>query len=83
MHVTTAMITAARRAEYDYYQKGRVLGADRFIPTPDPVIRAMLGATLKRSSRPLNPSPEAKADASAARLTQRRIVTAVKLRRSR
>jgi hypothetical protein len=40
MRVTPTMIQAARRAEFDYYQKGRTLGADRFIPTPDVVIRA-------------------------------------------
>jgi hypothetical protein len=27
------MIDAARRAEYDYYQRGRLLGSERFIPT--------------------------------------------------
>jgi hypothetical protein len=47
MRVTPTMIQAARRAEFDYYQKGRTLGADRFIPTPDVVIRAMLEAVLK------------------------------------
>lgn len=41
------MVTAARRAEFDYYQKGRALGRERFVPTPDPVIKAMLAAALE------------------------------------
>jgi hypothetical protein len=45
--VTLEMIEAARRAEYDYYQKGRQIGAGRFIPTPDPVIKAMLEAAFR------------------------------------
>jgi hypothetical protein len=40
------MIEAARRADFDYYQRGRLVGAGRFIPTPDAVIRAMLQAAL-------------------------------------
>jgi hypothetical protein len=47
MRVTLEMIEAARRAEYDYYQRGRMLGSGRFIPTPDPVIGAMLDAVFK------------------------------------
>ena len=47
MRVTRAMIEAARRAEYDYHQKARTIGSERFIPTPDGVIRAMLEAALK------------------------------------
>lgn len=46
MNVTSAMVTAARRAEFDYYQKGRALSTERFIPTPDAVIRVMLEAAL-------------------------------------
>jgi hypothetical protein len=52
IRVTQDMITAARRAEYDYYQKGRVGGSDRFIPTPDPVIRVMLEAAMKLVTEP-------------------------------
>jgi hypothetical protein len=33
------MVEAARRAEWDCYQKGRELGSGRFIPPPDAVIR--------------------------------------------
>jgi hypothetical protein len=32
------MIIAARRAEFDFYQEGPKLGADRFVGTPDAVI---------------------------------------------
>jgi hypothetical protein len=46
MKITLEMIEAARRAEYDYYQRGRQIGAGRFIPIPDAVIRAMLEAAL-------------------------------------
>jgi hypothetical protein len=52
IRVTQDMITSARRAEYDYYQKGRIGGSDRFIPTPDPVIRVMLEAAMKLVSEP-------------------------------
>jgi hypothetical protein len=47
VRITLEMIEAARRAEYDYYQRGRALGAGRFIPTPDAVIRAMLEAAFQ------------------------------------
>ena len=52
MTPTKNMIIAARRAEFDYYQKGRALGGDRFIPTPDAVIKAMLDAALKLVETP-------------------------------
>jgi hypothetical protein len=42
LRITLEMIEAARRAEFDFYQRGRQLGPGRFIPTLDPVIRAML-----------------------------------------
>jgi hypothetical protein len=42
-----SMILAARRAKYDSDQKGRVISGDRFIPTPDAVIKIMLAAALK------------------------------------
>jgi hypothetical protein len=47
MDVARDMIDAARRAEFDFYQKGRGLGSDRFVPKPDGVIRMMLEAALK------------------------------------
>jgi hypothetical protein len=47
MKVTDEMVQAARRAEYDYYQRSRRLGSDRFVPTPDLVIRTMLEAALR------------------------------------
>jgi hypothetical protein len=47
MTPTKAMIQAARRAEFDYYQKGRQIGPGRFIPTPNDVIKVMLEAALK------------------------------------
>jgi hypothetical protein len=39
------MIDAARRAEFDFYKKGRRYD-ERFIPTPDSVIRVMVEAAL-------------------------------------
>ncbi|MFL5288613.1 MAG: hypothetical protein ACJ8AW_48580 [Rhodopila sp.] len=51
------MIDAARRGEYDYYQRGHMaLNAERFIPTPDAVIRAMLEAALKITPDPAPPA---------------------------
>jgi hypothetical protein len=74
MRVTPAMIEAARRAEFDYYQRGRALGS-RFIPTPDPVIRAMLQGALGELPEPTEkPDPPPKAPA---------VVTAFKPRRRR
>jgi hypothetical protein len=46
MKVTPAMLTAAKRAEYDFFNRGRTVKDDRFIPTPDAIIRAMLEAAL-------------------------------------
>ena len=48
---------AARRAEFDYYQKGQLIGAERFIPTPDAVIRAMLQAAVGDPPKPQEPKP--------------------------
>lgn len=45
MRVTTAMIQAAKRAEFDYYQGAGLLG-QKFVPTPDAVVRKMLQAAL-------------------------------------
>jgi hypothetical protein len=50
MMPTKAMIIAARRAEFDYYQKSRKLGAGRFIGTPDEVIKVTLEAALQAGS---------------------------------
>lgn len=47
------MIEAARRVEYDHYLNGRLIKADRFITTPDNVIRAILAQRVASSlSRP-------------------------------
>ncbi len=59
------MIDAARRGEYDFHQKHRLIGPDGF--QPDAVIRAMLEAALD-DFKPTNhvaPKPAA-ADLSAA-----------------
>lgn len=85
MRVTKEMIDAARRAEYDYYQRGRAAGSGRFIGTPDQVIKAMLEAALKT----LEPSPEPEMEpgptnaAPAKPRLQRRVVTAYAPRRKR
>jgi hypothetical protein len=55
MRVTQSMVEAARRAEFDYYQRNRLLSERPFIPTPDPVIRAMLEAAL--ADTPADPAP--------------------------
>ena len=72
MRVTRTMIEAARRAEFDYYQQDRMLSAERFIPTPDAVIRAMLEAAV-------GDAPKAEVSKSSASGT--RIVVAHKPRR--
>ena len=46
MKVTPAMLTAAKRAEYDFFNRSRTVKDDRFIPTPDVLIRATLEAAL-------------------------------------
>lgn len=46
MKVTREMVEAARRAEFDFAQRNRLLGAGPFRPTSDAVIRAMLEAVL-------------------------------------
>jgi hypothetical protein len=81
------MMLAARRAEYDYFQKGRAPGS-RFIGTPDPVIRAMLTAAL--ATVDVKPSPPALAPAARAAAAtvetpgkKTAIVTARNPRRSR
>jgi hypothetical protein len=58
MHVTSAMVMAARRAEFDFYQKRRWIGAERFVPTSDAVIKGMPAAALKRSSQRMNQTLE-------------------------
>jgi hypothetical protein len=52
MKVTPAMLTAAKRAEYDFFNRGRTEKDDRFIPTPDAVIRVMLEAALSTLDPP-------------------------------
>jgi hypothetical protein len=52
MNVTNDMIRTAQRGEYDYYQRNRQLPADKFIPTPEAVIRAMLEAALSTVTTP-------------------------------
>ena len=56
MKITPSMVQAARRAEYDFYQKGRALGSGRFIPTPDAVIRTMLEAAVGSPATSATPS---------------------------
>ena len=69
---------AARRAEYDYYQKGRKIGTDRFIPTPDAVIKVMLEAALKLAEvvPPVASSAQVTEPEAALPARMRRIVTA-------
>jgi hypothetical protein len=45
MKVTLEMIEATRRAEYNcHYRRGRLIGHDRLILAPDPVVRAVEAA---------------------------------------
>jgi hypothetical protein len=44
--ITPAMVECARRAEYDHYQRNRLLGPGPYRPTSDAVIRVMLEAAL-------------------------------------
>jgi hypothetical protein len=46
VRITRDMIEAARRAEYDYYQRLGWLGAGPFVGTPIAVLRAMLEAAV-------------------------------------
>jgi hypothetical protein len=69
------MIDAARRAEFDYHQRERLLGAERFIPTPDAIIRAMLEAAIAIETRADTPVA-----ASVSGSPAPRIVTAFKPR---
>jgi hypothetical protein len=62
MRITRAMIVAAQRAEFDVNQRMRALGADRFVPSPPEVIRAMLKAALgavemEMRAKEVRPSP--------------------------
>jgi hypothetical protein len=52
MRVTQSMVEAARRAEFDYYQRGRKLPTGAFVPTPGAVIRAMLEAAMAELPEP-------------------------------
>lgn len=59
MRVTRAMIQAAQRAEFDFYQRRRQLSADRFVPTDEAVIRVMLEAVLAAAVPDQNlPAPQ-------------------------
>jgi hypothetical protein len=46
MRITKEMVEAAKRAEFDHYQRNRLLGPGPFVGTSDVVIRAMLKAAL-------------------------------------
>jgi hypothetical protein len=54
MRVTQDMVTEARRAEFVYYQKGRAIKAERFIPTPDVIIRINAPRQRSHKSNALN-----------------------------
>lgn len=82
MRITKEMIDAARRAEYDYYQRGRVAGSGRFIGTRDPVIKAMLEAALRTLEPPEPETGPTNAKPASPALT-RRVVTAYTPRRKR
>jgi hypothetical protein len=61
MRVTPEMIKAARRAEFDYYQRSRAIDPEKFIPTPDAVIKVMLEAALGGPEPVLNaPKPQSR-----------------------
>jgi hypothetical protein len=66
------MIEAARRAEFDYYQRGRQIGAERHIPTPDAIIRAMLEGALSTVPEPSAEPVKAPAIVKAKRPPRRR-----------
>ena len=51
MKPTKAMVVAARRADFDYYQRGRTLGAERFGGTLGSVIKVMLEVALRSPRR--------------------------------
>ncbi len=74
-----SMITAAQRAEYDYYRNG-LSDTALFVPTPDLVIKAMLAAALKLIEPTQAPAPAADEPNKPAKL-QPRIVEAQKPRR--
>jgi hypothetical protein len=44
--MTRAMIAAAHRVKFDYYEKGRRISATPFIPTSDAVVREKLEAEV-------------------------------------
>jgi hypothetical protein len=60
LRITLEMIEAPRRAEFGFYQRGCRLGADRFIPIPDQVIRVISEVTLGAvPDEPVAPGPAA------------------------
>ena len=79
MRITRAMIEAAQRAEFDMTQRGRKLGAERFVPTPSEVVRAMLEAALGAVATPgsqMKAAREARPREPLAKRSQPTIVTA-------
>jgi hypothetical protein len=68
---------ATEAAEYDYYLRRRALG-ERFIPTPDAVIKAMVQAVLDQLEPPGAPEPAA---GSAPRTRTRTVIVAPQPRR--
>jgi hypothetical protein len=90
MDITPAMMLAARRAEFDFYQRQRALG-ERFRPMPDAQLRAVLEAAIgaigeEEDADPV-PEPEteepAAFEAIPALITPARIVRALKPRPKR
>jgi hypothetical protein len=83
MRVTRAMIAAAQRPEFDINRRMRRLDAERFIPTPPEVVRAMLEAALAVAPTPrsqMKAAQEAKPGELAERRPKLTIVSARKPR---
>ena len=76
MKVTPAMLTAVKRAEYDFFNRGRKVKDDRFIPTPDALIRAMLEAALSTLDPPAKTAPKTAVPAEVGARRKVSIVTA-------
>lgn len=90
MKITKQMIEAARRAEFDFYRRHRILG-QRFRPIPDAqlhaVLEAAIGAIGEEDDVDPAPAPEmeelAAVEATPALITPTRIVRALKPRPKR
>jgi hypothetical protein len=78
--VTKEMIEAARRGQYDYLRRNRLLGIGPFQPARDPIIRAMLEAAI-RDIVPERPAA-APAKMLVDRVVQRRTVEAIAKRKA-